>query len=284
MEDKVGGVKRYTRSHLDGEQRYAKRRRTEQEEKKSFVERMSRTKEMPKSIPAQSEGWACTLGPSVAKSIPDGPRKFNKIMEMFKKLDKKMEDRKPPQETRKNEKIEDGTKTSTKVLRNYNLESKISLKTPEKLPKQNLSSPRSKKLESVSRNYLNEKKKQKTPLKVQKGKKLQTSKGGKQVKSEKKNENCKKIADIRNFFEPKNPEAPTANIENRRGDYVKNQSTRHSLKSLMGDPQQTGGTDVHTATPSNLERSYTDNEPSLAGGGIKNRADTPDRPPTRDSS
>ena len=97
----------------------------------------------------------------------------------------------------------------------------------------------------------------------------------------------KKIADIRNFFEPKNPEAPTANIENRKGDYVKNQSTRHSLKSLMGDPQQTGGTDKHTATPSHpctQKISCTDSEPSLKGGGIKNRADTPDRPPTRDSS
>ena len=48
----------------------------------------------------------------------------------------------------------------------------------------------------------------------------------------------------------------------------------------MGDPQQTMGTYLHTATTTNLgthEISFTDSEPSLPRGGIKNLAAIADR-------
>ena len=102
MEEKVGGEKRYTRNHLDGEQRYAKKRRTEKEENKGFMKKIEEKKKIPGKCSTPKEGRGCALGPSVAKSTPDVPRKFNTIMEMFKRLENKTEGRKPQQEKIKN--------------------------------------------------------------------------------------------------------------------------------------------------------------------------------------
>ena len=154
----------------------------------------------------------------------------------------------------------------------------VSQKTPIKLLKQNYASPRSRQVKPVPRNILNSKKKQKTPNKVLKGKKIQTPKGG----NVKKNEKCKKVADIRKFFEPKMPEASTANNENG-GNYRKIESANHQLKSLVGNPEQYRGTDLQTATPSSpskQETSSTDIQPSLDGGGI-NCSNAPATPPPR---